>query len=218
MSYHQSMGENQDSDGQKCMRSGGKVKPKTDGSFHYCYYPAGTAFPPSGALRKIDEDEVSDAANNTWLYNRADGSWDFVSHTGNIMSQNVAAPPGGAEVLAGKSASKNSGSSSSECPPNPARTGQGQKGAAVRCWQQFLISKGFNVGPAGADGDHGEKTETASKAYEAGLSAVEKTRTVIPSTMNQTVSGSGTKTVLYVGAASLALVAIALISSSEGSR
>ena len=218
MSYHQSMGENQDSDGQKCMRSGGTVKAKSDGSYGHCYFKAGKDFPIAGSLHKAAENEVMDSAGNMWLFRPYDGFWTYVSSDGKIISERAAAPPGGPEVLAGKPASKNSGSSSSECPPNPTRTGQGQKGAAVRCWQQFLISKGFNVGPAGADGDHGEKTETASKAYEAGLAAVEKTSTVIPSTMNQTGSGSGTKTVLYVGAASLALVAIALISSSEGSR
>lgn len=54
--------------------------------------------------------------------------------------------------------------SASNCPPNPARTSQGQKGQGVFCWQRFLASQGFSLA---ADGDHGSITEAASKQYEA---------------------------------------------------
>lgn len=55
------------------------------------------------------------------------------------------------------------------CPAQPKRTKKGDSRQAVHCWQLFLISKGFDLGPSGADGDHGNATEQASLAYEASL-------------------------------------------------
>lgn len=49
----------------------------------------------------------------------------------------------------------------------PQRTRQGDKGEAVKAWQEFLNAKGFNVGKP--DGVHGPGTEKASLAYEASL-------------------------------------------------
>lgn len=48
----------------------------------------------------------------------------------------------------------------------PRRTRPGEKGPDVKRWQAFLIAQGYNVGPAGADGDHGDKTEAASLDWE----------------------------------------------------
>lgn len=222
MSYSGVFGAVEQSAGQKCMSSGGKVKPKPDGSFYYCYYPAGTAFPPSGALRKTDVDEVTDAANNTWLFNRADGSWDFVSHTGNIMSQNVAAPPGGLELVnaqpaAPKSAPAPSSASAQACPPEPAPTSMGQKGPAVVCWQRFLISQGFNLGPTGADGDHGAKTEAATQAFKGskGGPAVKPPAKPEPKTTDASLVPGIPDTALYVGGAGLVLLGIALVAKTR---
>jgi len=49
----------------------------------------------------------------------------------------------------------------------PIRTKQGDKGEAVKAWQEFLNEHGFNVGKA--DGIHGAGTEKQSLAYEASL-------------------------------------------------
>ena len=54
-----------------------------------------------------------------------------------------------------------------KCSPSPARTQPGQKGQAVFCWQRFLMAQGMNLAPYGADGDHREITESASKEFEA---------------------------------------------------
>lgn len=45
----------------------------------------------------------------------------------------------------------------------PKRTAYGDKGPAVKAWQEFLIANGF--APGTADGVHGPKTEAASVAY-----------------------------------------------------
>lgn len=47
----------------------------------------------------------------------------------------------------------------------PRRTSLGDKGDAVKAWQQFLISQGYAIGAP--DGIHGPKTEAASRDYEA---------------------------------------------------
>lgn len=47
----------------------------------------------------------------------------------------------------------------------PQRTKQGDKGTAVKLWQEFLNANGFDVGKP--DGVHGPGTEKASLAYEA---------------------------------------------------
>jgi hypothetical protein len=49
----------------------------------------------------------------------------------------------------------------------PQRTKKGDKGAAVVAWQKFLLSKGYDLGPSGADGDHGNATEKASLDWES---------------------------------------------------
>ena len=49
----------------------------------------------------------------------------------------------------------------------PRRTHRGDPEAEVKAWQRYLLSQGYNLQPAGADGDHGSKTETASVAWEA---------------------------------------------------
>jgi|GEM_PF-2075873 len=51
-------------------------------------------------------------------------------------------------------------------PSAPPRTKLGEKGPQVKAWQGFLIAKGYNLGPGGADGDHGQKTEEASLDWE----------------------------------------------------
>lgn len=46
---------------------------------------------------------------------------------------------------------------------DPKRTAFGDRGDAVKAWQEFLASKGFD--PGRPDGVHGQKTEAASVAY-----------------------------------------------------
>ncbi len=40
-------------------------------------------------------------------------------------------------------------------------------GAAVKNWQNFLIQQGFDLGPSGADGNFGNKTDTATRAFQS---------------------------------------------------
>ena len=47
----------------------------------------------------------------------------------------------------------------------PKRTSLGDKGDAVKAWQQFLLSQGYVLGAA--DGIHGPKTEAASRDFES---------------------------------------------------
>ena len=47
----------------------------------------------------------------------------------------------------------------------PRRTVLGEKGPAVKAWQQLLLSEGYDIGAA--DGIHGQKTEQASLHYES---------------------------------------------------
>lgn len=222
MSYSGALGAIEQSEGQKCMSTGGRVKPNPDGSFHYCYYPAGTVFASSGSLRKADVDEVADAKGNRWLFNRSDGSWDFVSYGGNIISQNAAAPPGGLELInarletTGSALAAPSGSSQA-CPPEPLPTSMGQKGPAVVCWQRFLISQGFNLGPTGADGDHGGKTEAATQAFKGskGGPAVKPPPKPDPKTTDASLISGVPDTALYVGGAGLVLLGVALIAKTR---
>ena len=57
--------------------------------------------------------------------------------------------------------------SDAAAPPPPPRTKKGDKGPAVKAWQVFLISQGYDLGAGGADGDHGDKTEYASLDWES---------------------------------------------------
>lgn len=52
----------------------------------------------------------------------------------------------------------------------PKRTSLGDRGDAVKAWQQFLLSQGYAIGTA--DGHHGPKTEAASRDYEAKAATV----------------------------------------------
>lgn len=52
----------------------------------------------------------------------------------------------------------------------PKRTSLGDRGDAVRAWQQFLLSQGYAIGTA--DGHHGPKTEAASRDYESKAATV----------------------------------------------
>jgi hypothetical protein len=83
------------------------------------------------------------------------------------------------------------GYSASKCPPQPARTQEGQRGQAVFCWQKFLISKGFDLGPSGADGDHGARTEAASKMLEGAAPAAPSGGTAEKPVEKKTISKAG---------------------------
>lgn len=216
-----------DSSADFCKKDGGHVTKNPDGSFKYCSYPIGTEFQVFGTLKKVDDQTVQDSKGNNWMKN-PDGSWDFVSYTGNIISYSAAAPKGGDEVLAGSvksSGSKSSGktsASNSSCPEKPRRTSLGERGAAVVCWQKFLISKGFSVGSTGADGDHGKATETASVAYEASLKTGSSSKAIespsVPSVKGASIIKGIPNPAVYVGGFALATIAVALLarSAAEG--
>lgn len=79
-----------------------------------------------------------------------------------------AAVPVGQGKSAGTSGAKSSGGTASpESTGVPRRTRPGEKGADVVAWQKFLIGKGYDLSPYGADGDHGSKTESASLDWES---------------------------------------------------
>lgn len=50
-------------------------------------------------------------------------------------------------------------------PPPPRITSPGERGSAVREWQRYLMSNGYDLPRFGADGDHGAETERATQSY-----------------------------------------------------
>lgn len=76
---------------------------------------------------------------------------------------------------------------------------KGSKGAEVKKLQESLISKGYDLGKTGADGDYGDITEAAVKQYQKdnkltidGLAGNETQGSIfaVPKTSNQTASPS----------------------------
>lgn len=84
----------------------------------------------------------------------------------------------------------------------PTRTAYGEKGAAVKAWQNLLISKGFD--PGKPDGIHGPKTEAASVAYlhwqitQEAASSPEEPKPAIPFMKARNFRPASRKTVDWV--------------------
>ena len=102
-----------------------------------------------------------------------------------------------------------------DCPAQPAPTSPGQKGPAVKCWQKFLISQGFDLGKDGADGDHAPRTEMATQAFKA-------KNALIPAPPPGEKSGDSDSLIpgvpdmaLYVGSAGLVILGIGLVLKSR---
>lgn len=107
----------------------------------------------------------------------------------------------------------------------PARTHCGQSGQAVKDWQTFLASKGLNVGTI--DGIHGNGTEKASQQFEGkpqtgcsvsgGYTSPPPSTTppvtpLTPPKQPGTLMGMS-KSAMYVGVGSLALLGVAVVVS-----
>ena len=85
----------------------------------------------------------------------------------NPSASSGSSPPPPAPVGKGSSSGPPPSYSSPPSGAVPRRTRRGEKGADVVAWQLFLMSKGYDLSPYGADGDHGDKTESASLDWES---------------------------------------------------